>query len=91
VFLHTPAALELVKATGEFVGIGGVRYVEVDAREVLVTGVLSVGVQEIENDKVEMREGRLGKTIQQSVVGWWDLSSGAQAGARRDRRRRLKG
>jgi hypothetical protein len=64
---------------------------KVDAGEVLGTGVLSVGVQEIENDKVEKREGCLGKTVQQSVVRWWDVSSGAQAGARRDRRRCLKG
>jgi hypothetical protein len=58
--------------------------VEVDAGEVLDTGVLSVGVQEIENDKVKEREGYLGKTVQQSVVGWWDVSSGTQAGARKE-------
>ena len=57
---------------------------EVDAGEVPGTGVLSVGVQEIENDKVKEREGYLGKTVQQSVVGWWDVSSGAQAGARKE-------
>jgi len=26
----------------------------------------------------------LGKTVQQSVVGWWDVSSGGQAGARQE-------
>jgi hypothetical protein len=50
---------------------------KVDAGEVLGTGVLSVGVQEVGNDKVKKREGYLGKTVQQSVVGWWDVSGGA--------------
>lgn len=81
---HTPAALELAKAIGEFVDFGGFRHVEVDAGEVLGTGVLSVGVQEIENDKVKEREGYLGETVQQSVVGWWGVSSGTQAGARKE-------
>jgi hypothetical protein len=51
---------------------------------VLGTGVLSVGVQEIENDKVKEREGYFGKAVRQNVVGWWDVSSGAQAGARKE-------
>jgi hypothetical protein len=29
-------------------------------------------------------EGYLGKTVQQSVVGWWDVSSVAHAGARKE-------
>jgi len=37
---------------------------KVDGGEVLGAGVLSVGVQEIENGKANKREGYLGKTVQ---------------------------
>jgi hypothetical protein len=84
-FLQSPAALELARAIGEFVDLVRVRHVDVDAGEVLRQvgpggGILRVGVQEVDGDGPEDSDG-----VQriETLVGGWDMSSIAQAGARK--------